>query len=184
MLAEELLVIDAHAPLWQTARPLLDVALRLSQNDETYNWHGWHKHQMQNFLDSLPGQCSLVLGVWETVPQEANEAEHEQLVLGIVCEVDAGEVRSVRTFEALAAAGLKPVHELEPGVEDALEIMRIARTEAGPVAWALFMEKAAWDEWLFAGDEDGVAADKAEFLASLARQGRCVLMGSQVPRHR
>ena len=50
------------------------------------------------------------------------------------------EVRSIRTFEALIAAGLKPIKQLEPSYEEALEIMRAARVQIAPVAWALFTQ--------------------------------------------
>ena len=182
MLAEELVVIDGDSQLWQTARPLLDVALRLEQNDDTYSWHGWNKEQISKFLKSLPPLCSLVLGVWETIlnVEDDSEQTREELRCGIVCEVVESEVRSIRTFEALTSAGLKPINELEPGIDDALEIMRIVKTQVAPVAWALFIEKSAWDEWLFAEEQDGAVIDKGDILASLARQGRCVLLGSQV----
>ena len=185
MLAEELIVIDGNSHLWQSARPLLDVALRLEQNDHTCSWHGWNKKQISIFLKNLPPLCSLVLGVWETVPGVEGESEpmREELRLGIVCEVAEGQVRSIRTFEALTITGLKPINELEPGIDDALEIMRVVRTEVAPVAWALFIEKAAWDEWLFAEEQDGAVIDKGGILASLARQGRCVLLGSQAAHH-
>ena len=49
-------------------------------------------------------------------------------------------VRSVPLNEALIAAGLKPIKQLEPGYEDALEIMRMARVQIAPVAWALFTQ--------------------------------------------
>ncbi len=179
VLAEELLVLDGDSPLWCPARPLLDAALRLEQDDDTYTWHGWNKQQIITFLDRLPPKCSLVVGVWET---EADMPEHEELVLGVVCEVVNGEVHSICTFQALTSAGLKPARELEPGVDDALEIMRAARKLVAPVAWALFMEKSAWDEWLFAGGDDGAAIDKGELLAAFARQGRCVLLGGGQPR--
>ena len=116
-------------------------------------------------------------------PEEGVEQAHEELRLGVVCEVVEGEVRSIRTFEALTMAGLKPVKELEPGIDDALEIMRVARAQVAPVAWALFMEKPAWDEWLFAGGDEESAIDKGAFLASLARHGRCVMLGSQAAHH-
>ena len=185
MLAEELIVIDADSHLWHAARPLLDAALRLEQNDSSYSWHGWNKQQISLFLKNLPRLCSLVLGVWETVPVVDGESEltREELRLGIVCEVIESEVRSIRTFEALTSAGLKPINELEPGIDDALEIMGIVRTQLAPVAWALFIEKSAWDEWLFAEGQDGSVIDKGGILASLARQGRCVLLGSQVAHH-
>ncbi len=80
-------------------------------------------------------------------------------------------------------AGLKPADHLEPGIDDALEIMRAARTLTSVVAWALFIEKTAWDEWLFASGDDGAVIDKGELLASYARQGRCVLMGSRTAHH-
>lgn len=183
MLAEELLVIDGDSPLWRPARTLLDVALRLEQNDDTYSWHGWNKKQISVFLDSLPARCSLVSGVWETKPGDDGRPEYEDLTLGIVCEVVEGEVCSIRTFEVLSAAGLKPAKQLKPGVDDALEIMRAARMLVAPVAWALFMEKSAWDEWLFASGDGGAVIDKGELLAAFARQGRCVLMGSQTTHH-
>ncbi len=78
----------------------------------------------------LPSRCSLVAGVWET--EAAGTArEQEYLVLGCICEVVEGEVRSVRTFEALTAAGLKAVKHLEPGFEDAFEIMQGAGSACG-----------------------------------------------------
>jgi hypothetical protein len=176
VLADELLVLDADSSLWAAARPLLDVALRLEQNDEGYCWHGWHKKQISQFLKSLPAQCSLVLGVWEMTAEEGET--HEALCLGIACEIVGGELCSIRTFEALAEAGLKPAKQLEPGIDDALEIMRVVRTTIAPAAWALFMDKVTWDEWLFAG-----ACDKGELLAAFARQGRCVLLGSRSAHH-
>lgn len=182
MLAEELLVIDGDSSLFRPVRPLVDIALRLDQHDDTYSWHGWNRQQIERFLGSIPQVCSLVVGVWETVPGDGETAEREKLALGCVCEVRNGEVRTIRTFEALEEASLKAVDQLEPGIDDALEIMRAARTIA-PVAYALFIEKAAWDEWLFACGDDGGVVDKGETLASVARQGRCVLLGSQVTGH-
>ncbi|HLQ30606.1 MAG TPA: hypothetical protein VK140_15340 [Ktedonobacteraceae bacterium] len=184
MIADELLVVDADAPLWRAARPLLDVALRLEQNDDSYTWHGWNKAQINNFLKNLPSRCSLVIGVWETLSEEGTALEHETLSLGVACEVVEGEVCSIRTFEALTASGLKPVIQLEPGIDDALEIMRIVRTQVAPVAWALFIDKAAWNEWLFASLDEGGAIDKGALLAAFARQGRCVVMGTQTAHHR
>lgn len=182
MLAEELLVIDGDALLFRPARPLIDIALRLDQEGGAFCWRGWKRQQIERFLGSLPSPCSLVVGVWETVPADGEMEEREKLALGCVCEVRDGVVRTIRTFESLAGVGLKAVDQLEPGVDDALEIMRAARTIA-PVAYALFIEKAAWDEWLFASGDDGSVSDKGEVLAALARQGRCVLMGSSVARH-
>lgn len=182
MLAEELLIIDGDTPLFRPLRPLVDSALRLDRYDAAYSWHGWNKAQIKRFLGSLPSPCSLVIGVWETVPGDGETMEQEKLVLGCVCEVRNGEVQTIRTFEALAQEGLKAVDQLEPSIEDALEIMRAARTIA-PVAYALFIEKSAWDEWLFICPEDGGVVDKGEALAEIARAGRCVLMGSQIAGH-
>ncbi len=182
MLAEELVIIDGDSPLFRPLRPLIDTALRLERGDDAYSWHGWNRAQIEHFLAALPASCSLVLGVWETLPGDGEVAEQERLVLGCVCEVRHGEVRTIRTFEALAQAGLKAVDQLEPGIEDALEIMRAARTIA-PAAYALFIEKTAWDEWLFTSAEDGGVLDKGDALASIAQAGRCVLMGSQVAGH-
>lgn len=180
MLAEELLIIDGDMPLFRPVRPLIDIALRLDQDDGAFSWHGWNKQQIERFLESLPSLCSLVVGVWETVPADSEMAEREKLALGCVCEVHDGVVRTLRTFESLTGVGLKAIDQLEPGIDDALEIIRATRTIA-PVAYALFIEKVAWDEWL-CGDDDSVI-DKGEALVSMARQGRCVLMGSQVAAH-
>jgi hypothetical protein len=179
VLAGEFLVIDADAPLWRAVRPLLDLALRLEQNDEAYAWHGWSKRQIDAFLRGLPEHCTLVVGVWETLDEQAS-TERESLVLGCVCEVMEGQVRSLRTFEAFSGLGLPALERLEPGLEHALDVMRFARTQVAPVAWALFTDRATWDEWLFTDDQD---EDKGELLATFARHGRCVLMGSQTAHH-
>ena len=179
MLAEELLVLNSNNTLWQTARPLLDAALRLEQQNETYTWHGWQKASIQAFLATLPSPCSLVVGVWDTLPATSTQPAQDKLVLGVVCEVVQGTVRALSTFESLVDVGLKPVDELEISMEAALAIMHHARRQVAPVAWALFIEKTAWDEWLFADAEDGGALDKGALLAELAHHGRCVLMGSQ-----
>jgi hypothetical protein len=179
VLTENLLVFDGNSPSWHAVRPLLDAALRLEQHDETYSWHGWNKEQISVFLKHLPPRCSLVVGVWETVPDIIGIGERESLTLGSVCEIVEGEIQSVRTFESLTAAGLKPVEQLEPGIEDALEIMRVVRIQVAPVAWALFIDKVTWDEWLFAEGADGAVIDKGELLTSFARQGRCVLLGGE-----
>ena len=187
MLAEELVVIDGDSPLWSAARPFLDAALRLEHNGNDYAWHGWNKQQIDVFLRALPSHCSLVVGVWEIVADVATTAEQELLSLGVVCELVDGEVCSMRTFDSLTSSGLKPTKELEPGFEDALEIMRAARTQVTSVAWALFTDKMTWNEWVFAvAEDDGMdngMIDKGELLATFARQGRCVLMGSQTAHH-
>lgn len=183
VLAEELEIIDANEPLWLAARPFLDAALRLEQSGEDYLWHGWNKRQITHFLATLPQVCSLVVGVWEVREDEGGIEERETLVLGVVCAVIAGEVRSIRTFAALTEADMGGKKQWEPGFEDAMEIMRAARTQVAPVAWALFTDKATWNEWIFTGDEEERGIDKGELLARFARQGRCVLMGSQTAHH-
>lgn len=186
MLAEELPVFDGDSPLWRAARPFLDAALLLEQNDDSYCWHGWNKRQINTFLASLPPACSLVAGVWDILVQEEQDGgavERELLTLGIVCEVAAGEVVSIRTFNALTFASLKPVEQLEPGFGDAGELLRVVKTEVAPVAWALFTDRATWNEWIFADSEEGHVIDKGALLATFAQQGRCVLMGTQTIRH-
>jgi hypothetical protein len=162
--------------MWQRIGPLLDAALRLEQMDESYAWHGWRKQQINAFLQRLPAHCTLLLGVWETATDQ-----REVLALGCVCEVSEGEVRSIRTFEALG--DVPHVQELEPGFEHALTLMQATRAQVAPVAWALFTDKATWDEWLFTEDVDGNVVDKGELLAALATQGRCVLLGNQTKHH-
>lgn len=196
MLAEELMVLDADSPLWSTARPLLDVALQLEQHDETFAWHGWDKRQVNQFLASLPPGCTLVVGVWDIFQEEVKRAEgaegadgaaaqveHEILTIGLVCEVLDGVIHSIRTFNALLNAGLKPVERLEPGIEDATEILRVVRTAISPVAWALFIDRATWNEWVYASDDEGHGMNKGELLATFAQQGRCVLLGGQTYHH-
>jgi len=185
VLAEEVLVLNADAPLWQAVRPLLDAALRLDQRDDTCSWHGWNKQQIAAFLQCLPEHCTLLVGVWEAAADEeqGNGAEHESLVTGFVCEVIDAEVHSLHTFEALDDADLPPIQELEPGFEHAQKLMRVVKKQLAPVAWALFTDKATWDEWLFAEGKDGEVIDKGELLASFARRGRCVLMGTQTAHH-
>ena len=43
------------------------------------------------------------------------------------------------TGYALKADSLKPSNQLEPGIDDALEIIRHTEKVIAPVAWALFM---------------------------------------------
>jgi hypothetical protein len=179
LLAEEFIVFDSNSPLWLSTRPLLDIALRFDQNDETYSWNGWNKQQIRDFLNSLPSRSSLVVGVWETIPEKDGSPEYENLVLGLICEIIDGEVCSIRTFDALTIGGLKPSNQLEPGIDDAREIIRLTEQLVAPVAWTLFMEKSTWDEWLFTAGDHGNVIHKGELLATLARQGRCVLMGRQ-----
>jgi hypothetical protein len=178
MLAEEFIIIDPEASLWSTIRPLLDSVLRLDREREPYVWHGWRKELIEAFLGRLPTHCALLVGVWdaESIAEEACDGqEREILVLGCICEVRNGEICSLRTFEALTDTdpSLPAVAELEPGCQHAIELMRATRRLVAPVAWALFTDRVTWNEWLFAED------DKDELIASLAKQGRCVLMGSQ-----
>jgi len=180
VLAEEFAIIDPEAALWNAVRPLLDSALRLEREEKSYTWHGWRKDFIEAFLKHLPAHCALLVGVWDAlgVSGEADDAqEREVLALGCICEVREGEICSLRTFEALADTDLPPARELEPGYQHAVELMRAARMQVAPVAWALFTDRATWNEWLFAED------DKGELLASLAQQGHCVLMGSQTSHH-
>jgi hypothetical protein len=175
VLAEEFVVLDGESPLWIASRSLLDIALRLDQQED-YVWHGWKRSHMNAFLQKLPKHCSLLVGVW----QEGNGQEQtESLVLGVVCEVRDGEVCSLRTFSSLVDESLPETQQLEPGYQHALELMRVAREQVAPVAWALFTDKYTWDEWLFAEKEGEQDIDKGELLAVFASEGRCVLMGSQ-----
>lgn len=187
MLAEELTVLDVDSPLWSTARPLLDAALLIEQNDETFSWHGWDKRQINQFLASLPLQSTLVVGVWDTFQEEGeatgDRTERELLTIGIVCEVLHGVVQSIRTFNALSNVGLKPVAQLEPGIEDATEILRVVSTAVAPVAWAFFTDRATWNEWVFVDGDENHSINKGELLATFARQGRCVLLGGQTAHH-
>lgn len=187
MLAEELTVLDVDSPLWTTARPLLDAALLLEQNDETFFWHGWDKRQINQFLASLPVQSTLVVGVWDIFREEEDgsgeQVERELLTIGIVCEVMHGVVQSLRTFNALLNTGLKPVAQLEPGIEDATEILRLVKREIAPAAWALFTDRATWNEWIFADSDENQSINKGELLTAFAQQGRCVLLGGQTAHH-
>ena len=185
MLAEELAVLDADAPLWHTVRPLLDAALRLDQNDDTYTWHGWNRQSITAFLKSLPDHCTLLVGVWDVPADEVRDAApgSETLVTGFVCEVKRAQVCSLCTFASLHDADLPALQELEPGFEDAQRLMRAVKKQFAPVAWALFTDTVTWNEWLFAEGQNGEAIDKGELLASFARQGRCVLIGTQTAHH-
>jgi hypothetical protein len=179
LLAEEFMVIDRASPLWLSCSPLIDIVLRLDRSDETYTWNGWNKKQISDFLHSLPSRSSIVVGVWETVSEKEAYAERDELFVGLVCELIDGEVYSIRTFDALTVNGLKPSNELEPGIDDAWEIIRHTEKFVAPVAWALFTEKSTWDEWLFARVDDGTVLEKGQQLMDLAHQGRCVLLGSK-----
>lgn len=180
MLAEEIrLVLDDEDPLWRVARPLLDAILHLEESRESDVWYGWQKSQVSTFLAKLLSPCSLVVGVWDTIHAMDNQPAQDKLVLGAVCGVENGTVCSIGSFETLVSAGMKSVDNLEIGMEDALEIMHYARKQFAPVAWALFIEKSAWDEWLFTAGEDGAGVDKGKMLRQLVHLGRCVLMGSQ-----
>lgn len=173
MLAEELQIVNANTPSWQAVRPMLSIALRLEQ-DDTYVWHGWNKAQITTLLNSLPTHCTILAGVWSVAD---DIQQKESIVFSCICEIIDGEVRTVRTFEALTSQDLPTFENLEPGFEHALEIMRVVRLTIAPVAWALFTDKDTWDEWVYTGDERVV--DKGKLLASFAQQGRCVLIGSQ-----
>ncbi|GCF10400.1 hypothetical protein [Dictyobacter arantiisoli] len=184
MLAEEFSVIDAASPLWNAARPLLDIALRIEQQSASYSWHGWQKKDLDAFLKALPVHCSLLVGVW----QIDVSLEHEDLWLGCVCEVINGEVHSMRTFDALTSDDLPPIAQLEPGFTHAQVLMLTAEKLVAPVAWALFTDKTTWDEWLLTEATSVEQADtshneKGDLLAALVRQGRCVLLGSQLTHH-
>ncbi|HYX48389.1 MAG TPA: hypothetical protein VE843_01505 [Ktedonobacteraceae bacterium] len=183
MFAEEFIVIDADSPLWSSARPLLDLAVRLDQNEETYSCNGWNKRQIRGFLDSLPSRSSVIVGVWETIPEKEGSSEHENLFIGLVCEIIDGEINSIRTFDALTLGGLKPSNQLEPSIDDAQEIIGHVEKLVAPVTWALFTEKSTWDEWLLANLDDSIEVDKGKQLIALVHQGRCVLMGRQTKYH-
>ena len=183
MIAEELVILDPDSASWQAVRPLLTIALNIEQREQ-YVWHGWEKSQITRFLERLPRHSTLIVGVWAT---NADEQDHEHLQSGFICEVREGQVCSIRTFESLVGEDVPLISELEPGAEHALAIMRSVRTHIAPVAWALFTDKVAWDEWLtmdeHGRDADQESVDKGALLMTLARQGRCVLMGSQSHYH-
>jgi hypothetical protein len=183
LIAEEFIVIDKDSPLWLSASSILDNVICFEQNDEGYSWNGWNKKQLQRFLNSLPARSSLIVGVWETKIEKEGSPECEKLVIGLVCEVNNGEVSSMRTFDALTVGGLKPSDQLEPGIEDAREIIRYTEKLVAPVAWALFTEKSTWDGWLLASLDASMVVDKGQQLATFAQQGRCVIMGNQAKYH-
>lgn len=188
MLAEDFVIVDPNSPSWGAIRPYVEAALRLEQNEVPPPlWYGWGKQQIDAFLRGLPSPCSLLIAVWETEDAvEGNlhgDGAREMLILGCVCEVVAGDVRSIRTFESLRGDDLPPLEQLEPGYEHAFELLRVARKLVAPVAWGLFTDKQTWNEWIFTEDNDGITVDKGQLLAELAQQGKCVLMGSQTAHH-
>ncbi|GCE24594.1 hypothetical protein KDA_00780 [Dictyobacter alpinus] len=180
MLAEELIVVDAASPLWNNARPLLDIALKIEQQNGSYTWHGWQKESINAFMQGLPAHCALIAGVW----QEDVAQQQESLWLGCVLEVREGVVCSIRTFAAFEDAGLPPTTQLEPGFAHAQELLSLTKSLIAPVAWALFTDKTTWDEWLLTDNDVEQHIDKGQLLASFSQQGRCVLLGSQVSQHR
>ena len=183
MLAEELVVHDADSTLWQVAKPLLEIAWKLEQSDATYSWHGWRKDRIDAFLAHLPRHCSLMVGAWRSEKLaliDSTPQTTDILVLGLVCEIEAAEICSLRTFAALTDAHLPPVQALEPGYQHALELMRVAREQVAPVAWALFTDEDTWNEWILDDRETAEGeVDKGTLLTLFAQQGRCVLLGSQ-----
>jgi len=187
LLAEDFVIVDPNTPSWSAIRPYVEAVLRLEQNEGPSIWHGWDKQQVETFLQGLPSPCALLVAVWET-EDDAGRDSHDQsvremLVLGCACEVVAGEVHSVRTFESLQNDDLPPLEELEPGYEHAFELMRVVRRLIAPVAWGLFTNKQTWNEWIFTESNDGIPFDKGKLLTELAQQGKCVLMGSQTTHH-
>jgi hypothetical protein len=114
---------------------------------------------------------------------EDDEQERETLEIGFVCEVRDAQVTTLRTFESLVGEDVPPVQELEAGAEHALAIMRHVRASVAPVAWAVFTDMQTWNEWIGDASTSETPVDKGALLAQLARQGRCVLMGSQVRQH-
>lgn len=183
MLAEEFKVIDSDSTLWLSSNSLLDIVRRFEEQNEAYSWNGWNNQQIRNFLQSLPARSSIVVGVWETIAEKDGSAESEKLVIGLICEVIHGEVYSIRTFDALSSDGLKPSNQLEPGIDDARKIILYTEKLVAPVAWALFTEKTTWDELLFSSVDNGTVVDKAQQLAALIHQGRCVIMGNKTKYH-
>ena len=107
MLAEELIILHNEHALWQAARPLLEIALRLEQGAEDAIWHGWQKKQMNTFLATLPSPCSLVVGVWDTFPATSTQSAQDCLVLGIVCEVMSNRCRSSKR-STLTSTSISP----------------------------------------------------------------------------
>lgn len=179
MLAQELVIVDGDMPEWESVRPLVDSALRLEQSQKSASWHGWTKEQIDTFLKQLPPHCTLLLGVWETRIDERTAQERDLLVLGCACEVVDGSISSVRTVASLVESNGPSLEELEPSFEHAYTLMQSAKRQIAPVAWALFTDRATWNEWVYTESENGEEIDKGELLAALARQGRCVLMGNQ-----
>jgi hypothetical protein len=187
VLTEDFVIVDVNSPSWSAVRPYVDAALRLEQHEGPPVWHGWDKQQIDAFLQRLPSPCSLLIAVWEAEDVVESDGKgqgvREVLALGCVCEVVAGEVRSIRTFESLQDDDLPPLEELEPGYEHALELMRVVRRLVAPVAWGLFTDRQTWNEWIFQEGDKTLPYDKGKLLAELAQQGRCVLMGSQTAHH-
>ena len=181
MFAEDFSVLDAGSTLWPPARPLLNAALNLEQQDALFSWHGWKKSHIDAFLQDLPTHCALLVGVWE--PDPSTEDGLERLSLGLICEVTNGSICSLRTFESLVDPDLPAVSALEPGFEHARELLRVTKTLVAPVAWALFTDLTTWQEWFFSAASTEPTLPKGTLLASLASQGRCVLMGSRAMHH-
>jgi hypothetical protein len=188
VLAEELIVYDADSTTWRVAKPLLNIAWQLEQGDDTYSWHSWRKSSIDAFLARLPQHCAVMVGVWRTegsMTTDATPSVTDILVIGLVCEIVSAEIRSIRTFDSLTDPRLPSVESLEPGYQHALELMRVAREQVAPVAWALFTDEDTWNEWILTEDDSSHSdVDKGKLLTLLAQQGRCVLLGSQTIHHR
>lgn len=114
------------------------------------HWHGWTYSALKHFVDQLPEEATLALGVFDG----------ETVALGLILEFRAARLQLVTTFEAL---------NLPPGAAQLSEAFlnqlwqQLAQQFASP-AGALLCSQTIFEQWL-------VAENKAARLNLAGQQG-------------
>ena len=106
------------------------------------HWRGWTYERIRDFIQQLPAEASLALGVFN----------QDVLEIGLILEVREGLIKRVTTFEAL---------QLEPGTaqlsEDFFDRLWVQLGEKfAPPAALLLCSQTTFETWL--GAEDKLAA--------------------------
>jgi hypothetical protein len=123
------------------------------------NWNGWRLGDIKAFVESLPAECTLTLGV----------LDQGRVAIGLIVVLHQGVVDCVTTFEALDL----PKDNLHVCPELMETIWQQLDQKFTPPAAVFLCTPAVFEEWLAAGDKRLViqqAEDAGTALLAVWRQ--------------
>jgi hypothetical protein len=121
------------------------------------HWNYFDADIVRSWLLDIPDGATVVLGVYEDA----------RPWFTLITRIVGGEVRLITTFEVLKRYGLSETTSL---AETSVHVCTLTTEHLGPVAHALFCERAIFEQWVRAPDKTRVLNEAAQAGKAITHQ--------------